>query len=222
MSFAPIGQAVDALGRGEMVVVVDDAQRENEGDLVAAAQTTSAHTINFMATYGRGLICVPMLPERLIELRLPLMVEEMTLDPRATPFTVSVDYREGTTTGISAYDRAATVRALVAPGTRPEDLRRPGHIFPLRYTTGGVLRRPGHTEASVDLVAQAGLYPSAVICEVMHSDGTMARLPELEVLARRHGLLMVTVADLIAFRRGAGEAHEPGHLLHLEEATGSA
>ncbi len=219
MSFAPIEQVVEAVRKGELVVLVDDPSRENEGDLVVAAEHATPETINFMALHGRGLICVPMLPERLAELRLPLMVGEASpLERYHTDFTVSVDYR-GTTTGISAHDRAATIRALIDPATRPDDLRRPGHVFPIRSAGGGVLHRAGHTEASVELTRAAGLYPAGVICEIMHPDGTMARLPELERFARRHGLLLASIADLIRDRlaeepivRRVAEARVPTEL----------
>lgn len=183
-----------------MVIVVDDADRENEGDLVCAAESITADDVNFMATHGRGLICVPMLAPRLDALRIPPMVAENT-DARETAFAVSVDYRHRTTTGISAQDRANTIHALIDPEARPDDFTRPGHIFPLRYADGGVLKRAGHTEAAVDLARLAGLYPAAVICEVMHEDGSMARLPSLFELSERHELPIITIADLIQYRR---------------------
>ena len=195
-----IEDAIAAIRAGELVVVVDDEDRENEGDLIGAAEGATPAMVNFMAKHGRGLICVPLEEERLRGLELPPMVSRNTAK-MGTPFTVSVDALEGTTTGISAHDRAATIRALIAPDTRPEDLARPGHIFPLRAARGGVLRRAGHTEASVDLARLAGLLPAGVLCEVMDEDGSMARLPELRRLARRFGLRLVSVADLIAFRR---------------------
>jgi 3,4-dihydroxy 2-butanone 4-phosphate synthase/GTP cyclohydrolase II len=200
MSFAAIPEAIEAVRRGDFVIVVDDADRENEGDLIIAAERVTPQSIAFMVNHTSGLICVPMLGERLDELRLPLMVMENT-DSHRTAFTVSVDYVHGTTTGISAADRSATIAALIDPGVRPEDLARPGHIFPLRYQPGGVLKRAGHTEASVDLARMAGLYPAGVLCEIVNEDGTMARLPELERFAKEHGVLLVSIADLIAYRR---------------------
>lgn len=200
MSFTTIPEAIDAVRRGDFVIVVDDADRENEGDLIVAAERVTPEAIAFMVRHTSGLICVPMLGERLDELRLPLMVMENT-DSHRTAFTVSVDFVHGTTTGISASDRSATIRALIDPGVRPEDLARPGHIFPLRYQPGGVLKRAGHTEASVDLARLAGLYPAGVLCEIVNEDGSMARLPELERFAKEHEVLMVSIADLIAHRR---------------------
>jgi 3,4-dihydroxy 2-butanone 4-phosphate synthase/GTP cyclohydrolase II len=198
MTFATIQQAIEDYKAGRCLIVVDDEDRENEGDLVMAAEFVTAESVNFMAKYGRGLICIPMLGERLDELDIPLMVEQSGA-PLGTAFTVSVDVR--TTTGISAADRAATVQALIDARTRPEDLIRPGHLFPLRYAEGGVLRRAGHTEASVDLARLAGLYPAAVICEIMNDDGTMARLPDLQTFAARHHVRIITIAQLIEFRR---------------------
>jgi len=182
-----------------MIIVVDDEDRENEGDLIFAADMVTPEAINFMARHGRGLICVSLTPDRCDELELPLMVEKNT-SSHGTAFTVSVEARDGTTTGISAHDRAATVRVLVNPRTRPGDLRRPGHMFPLRARRGGVLKRAGHTEASVDLARLAGLTPSGVLCEIMDEDGQMARLPRLQAFAAEHGLGILTVADLIAYR----------------------
>jgi 3,4-dihydroxy 2-butanone 4-phosphate synthase/GTP cyclohydrolase II len=199
MPFATIEEAIADIRAGKFVIVVDDEDRENEGDLVVAAEKVTPEHINFMAKEARGLICVPIIGRRLDELRIPLMVQDNTA-PHRTAFTVSVDYKAGTTTGISAYDRAATVRALIDPAARPEDFARPGHIFPLRYQEGGVLVRAGHTEAAVDLARLAGLYPAAVICEVINEDGTMARLPHLEAFAQKHGLKIITIADLIAYR----------------------
>ena len=199
MAISKIEDAIAAIARGEIVVVVDDRDRENEGDLVIAAEAVSPQAIAFMMNHARGLICVPMEGERLDELDIPLMVPRNT-EVLKTAFTVSVDYIPGTTTGISAADRAATVQALVRHGSRPEEFARPGHIFPLRAHPNGVLSRPGHTEAAVDLARLAGLLPAGVICEVANDDGTMARLPELEVFAERHGLHLVTIEDLIAYR----------------------
>ena len=200
MTFSPIEDAIAATGRGEFVVVVDDADRENEGDLIIAAERVTAERIAFMVRHTSGLICVPIEGDRLDELRLPLMVAENT-DSHRTAFTVSVDLIHGTTTGISAADRAATIAALIDPETRPHDLARPGHIFPLRYHDGGVLRRAGHTEAAVDLARLAGLYPAGVLCEIVNEDGSMSRLPELAEFAARHGIAMVSIADLISYRR---------------------
>jgi 3,4-dihydroxy 2-butanone 4-phosphate synthase / GTP cyclohydrolase II len=198
--FASIPEAVDAIRRGEIVVVVDDADRENEGDLVVAAEAVTPDKIAFFVRHTSGVICMPMEGERLDALDLPLMVADNT-ETHRTAFTVSVDYRHGTTTGISAADRAATIRALVDPAARPGDFARPGHIFPLRYQPGGVLKRAGHTEATVDLARMAGFRPAGVLCEIVNDDGTMARLPELHAFAERHGLKIITIADLIAHRR---------------------
>ncbi|MEA2252114.1 MAG: 3,4-dihydroxy 2-butanone 4-phosphate synthase / cyclohydrolase [Solirubrobacteraceae bacterium] len=195
-----IEDAVAAIARGEIVVVVDAATRENEGDLVMAADCATPAAVNFMATYGRGLICVPMLGDRLEALRIPKMVVDCT-DPRETAFHVGVDHRHGTTTGISASDRATTIRALASADASPGDFTQPGHVFPLRYQEGGVLRRAGHTEAGIDLAVLADRAPAAIICEVAGEDGEMARLPALLELAREHGLHVVSIADLIAYRR---------------------
>ncbi|OFW55361.1 MAG: bifunctional 3,4-dihydroxy-2-butanone 4-phosphate synthase/GTP cyclohydrolase II [Actinobacteria bacterium RBG_16_70_17] len=199
-TFSTIPEAVEAFERGEFVVVVDDADRENEGDLIVSAEKVTAAQVAFMVRHTSGLICVSVPGERLDELRLPLMVSENT-DSHRTAFTISVDYVHGTTTGISAGDRAATIRAIVDPRTRPSDLARPGHIFPLRYREGGVLKRAGHTEAAVDLARLAGLYPAGVLCELVNEDGTMARLPELRRFCDEHGIHLVSIADLIAHRR---------------------
>ncbi|MBP1632386.1 MAG: cyclohydrolase II/3,4-dihydroxy-2-butanone 4-phosphate synthase [Acidobacteria bacterium] len=200
MTFSTIPEAVDAFARGEFVVVVDDADRENEGDLIVAAEKVTPAQVAFMVRHTSGLICLSVPGERLDELRLPLMVSENT-DSHRTAFTISVDYVHGTTTGISAADRAATIRAVVDPRTRPADLARPGHIFPLRYREGGVLKRAGHTEAAVDLARLAGLYPAGVLCELVNDDGTMARLPELRRFCDEHGIHLASIADLIAHRR---------------------
>ncbi|MCH8207106.1 MAG: bifunctional 3,4-dihydroxy-2-butanone-4-phosphate synthase/GTP cyclohydrolase II [Chloroflexi bacterium] len=197
---SPIEDAIEDIKAGRMVLIVDDEDRENEGDLAMAAEMVTPEAINFMAAEGRGLICVPMTGQQLDHLRLPMMVQDNTAR-LATAFTVSVDALKGATTGISASDRAVTVKALLDPNTRPEDLARPGHIFPLRYTEGGVLVRAGQTEAVVDLARLAGLYPAGVICEVMAEDGTMARMPWLEKFSARHGIKLVTVADIITYRR---------------------
>jgi 3,4-dihydroxy 2-butanone 4-phosphate synthase/GTP cyclohydrolase II len=197
--FARVEDAVDAIRQGRMVVVVDDEDRENEGDLTIAAEKITPDVINFMARYGRGLICLAMTPERLDELDVPLMVTQNTAR-FDTAFCVSIEAKARTSTGISAADRATTVLAAIDPGTQPSDLARPGHMFPLRARPGGVLVRAGQTEAAVDLARIAGLYPAGVICEIMNDDGTMARVPQLTRFTRRHGLLMITVADLIKYR----------------------
>jgi len=201
MPFADIEDAIAAIGQGEMVIVVDDADRENEGDLVMAAEYATPDKIAFFLGHTSGVICIPLTGDRLDALDLPPMVQENTESQR-TAFTVSVDYRHGTTTGISAGDRAATIAALIDPATRPGDLARPGHTFPLRYREGGVLKRGGHTEATVDLARMAGLYPAGVLCEIVNEDKTgMARLPELEKFAKKHGLLLISIADVIRYRR---------------------
>jgi 3,4-dihydroxy 2-butanone 4-phosphate synthase/GTP cyclohydrolase II len=199
--FDAIADALAAIRNGESVVVVDDENRENEGDLICAAQFATPEQINFMATEARGLICLAMEGERLDALDLPLMVDRNT-DSNQTAFTVSVDAgpENGVTTGISAEDRARTIQVSIQPGTRPADLRRPGHVFPLRARQGGVLKRAGHTEAAVDLARLAGLYPAGVICEIQNSDGSMARLPQLAAYAAKHGLRLISIADLISYR----------------------
>ena len=197
--FARIEDAVEAIREGRMIIVVDDEDRENEGDLTIAAEKITPEAINFMARHGRGLICLSMTPERLDELEIPLMVSQNS-SRFDTGFCVTIEAKHQTSTGISAADRAATVLAAIDPATRPGDLARPGHMFPLRSRTGGVLTRTGQTEAAVDLAKIADLYPAGVICEVMNEDGTMARVPQLARFAKRHGLLMVTVADLIKYR----------------------
>jgi 3,4-dihydroxy 2-butanone 4-phosphate synthase / GTP cyclohydrolase II len=199
--FHSIGEAIDALRRGEMIIVVDDEKRENEGDLVAPAENCTPDIINFMATYGRGLICVAMEGERLAKMGLTRMVPADEGDRFRTAFMQSVDARKGVTTGISAHDRARTIQVLLADESAPHDLVRPGHVFPLEAVKGGVLRRTGHTEASVDLVREAGLKPAGVICEILREDGKMARLPELLKFAAHHQLLIVSIADLVAYRR---------------------
>ena len=203
MPLSTIEDAIEDTRAGKLVIIVDDEDRENEGDLAMAAEKVTPEAINFMATYGRGLICVPMMGQRLEQLRMPLMVQDNTAR-LGTAFTVSVDVLKGATTGISANDRAATIKALLDPNTRAEDLGRPGHIFPLRYMEGGVLKRAGQTEASVDLARMAGLQPAGVICEIMADDGTMARMDDLTVFSERHGVKIVSVADIIKYRR----AHE--------------
>ena len=200
MPLSPVEGAIEDIKSGRMVIIVDDEDRENEGDLAMAAEMITPEAINFMATEGRGLICVPMMGQRLDQLRLPMMVQDNTAR-LSTAFTVSVDALKGATTGISAQDRAVTVKALLDPETGPEDLGRPGHIFPLRYTEGGVLVRAGQTEAVVDLARLAGLSPAGVICEIMADDGTMARMPWLEEFSAKHDVKIVTVADIITYRR---------------------
>ena len=200
MSFAEIPEVIEAFRRGEMVVVVDDADRENEGDLIMAAELATEEKIGFMVRYTSGVICVPMVGDRLDDLRLPLMVTENAESFR-TGFTISVDLKLGVTTGISAADRTKTIKALADPETTAADFTRPGHIFPLRYKDGGVLRRPGHTEAAVDLATMAGMSPVGVLCEIVNDDGTMKRGLELEKFAKEHGLLICTIADLVAYRR---------------------
>ena len=198
-TFAAIEDAIAAIRAGKMVIVVDDEDRENEGDLTIAAEKITPDAINFMARYGRGLICLAMTPERLDELEIPLMVSRNS-SRFETAFCVSIEAKRGTTTGISAADRAATVLAAIDPSTEPSDLVRPGHVFPLRARSAGVLVRAGQTEAAVDLARIAGLRPAGVICEIMNEDGTMARVPQLSSYARQHDLLMITVADLITYR----------------------
>jgi len=197
--FASIEEAIAKFRQGQIVIIVDDEDRENEGDFAIAADKVTPQAINFMARYGRGLICLTLTQDRCDELKLPLMVEDNT-SSFGTAFTVSIEARGKTTTGISAADRAATILTAIDPATRPEDLLRPGHIFPLRAKKGGVLKRAGQTEASVDLAALAGLTPAGVICEIMNDDGTMARVPDLDKVSREHGLLMITVSDLIRYR----------------------
>ncbi len=200
-AFDTIESAIAAIRAGEIVIVVDDADRENEGDLVMAAAKVTPEAINFISKHARGLICLSLSAKRLDELDLGPMVTRNTAK-MGTPFTVSIDAVNGTTTGISAHDRAATIRAAIDPRTRPEDLARPGHIFPLRAAEEGVLRRAGHTEAAVDLARLAGLAPAGVLCEIMDEDGEMARVPTLRAFAKRFGLRLVTIQDLIAYRRG--------------------
>ncbi len=198
--FASIPEAIEEIRQGRMVIVVDDADRENEGDLIMAAERVTPEAIAFIVRHTSGVICMPVVGERLDELEIPLMVAANT-DSRRTAFTVSVDARAGVTTGISAADRARTIQAIIHPGTEPADLSRPGHIFPLRYREGGVMKRAGHTEAAVDLARLAGLYPAGVLCETVNEDGTMARLPDLTLFASAHGLKLISIADLIEYRR---------------------
>ncbi|MDV4157219.1 MULTISPECIES: 3,4-dihydroxy-2-butanone-4-phosphate synthase [Rhizobium] len=209
MTIATIEDAISAVASGKMVVVVDDQNRENEGDIVVAADAVTPETIAFMMTHARGLVCIAMQCERLDALDIPLMVPNNT-ESHKTAFTVSVDYLKGTTTGISAADRAATVSALVDDRAKPADFARPGHIFPLRANPRGVLGRPGHTEAAVDLARLAGRIPAGVICEVANDDGTMSRLPELTLFAERHNLPLVTIEDLVAYldRQAAKDIRE--------------
>jgi 3,4-dihydroxy 2-butanone 4-phosphate synthase / GTP cyclohydrolase II len=198
--FSTVEEAIAEIAAGRMVIVVDDEARENEGDLIMAAEKVTPDTVNFMATHGRGLICLPLTGERLDELRIPPMTQTNTSE-QGTAFHVSIGAKGRISTGISAADRAATVLAAIDPQTTPEDISMPGHIFPLRAKPGGVLERAGHTETAVDLARLAGLYPAGVICEIMNPDGTMARRPQLEQFASEHDLIMVTVADIIRFRR---------------------
>jgi 3,4-dihydroxy 2-butanone 4-phosphate synthase/GTP cyclohydrolase II len=198
--FDSIEEAVEEIRQGKMVIVVDDENRENEGDFIMAAEKVNAQAINFMAKHGRGLICMPMTGKRLDELGLSLMVAENTAK-MGTPFTISVDAVRDTTTGISAHDRAVTVRALIDPASRAEDLAKPGHIFPLRAMKGGILRRAGHTEAAVDLAVLAGLFPAGLLCEIMADNGSMARVPGLEKIKSKFGLKLITTKDLINYRR---------------------
>jgi len=199
MTFNTVEEALEDIRQGKMIVMVDDEDRENEGDLVMAAEMATAESINFMATYGRGLICVPMTRDRIHALKLEPMVTNNT-DPHGTAFTVSVDSIKSTT-GISAFERAETVKTLVDPTSQPTDLQRPGHIFPLQAREGGVLVRAGHTEGSVDLARLAGFQPAGVICEIMNEDGTMARVPDLQIFVKMHNLKLITLKDLIAYRR---------------------
>jgi 3,4-dihydroxy 2-butanone 4-phosphate synthase/GTP cyclohydrolase II len=200
MALATIKEAIEDIKTGKFIIIVDDEGRENEGDLAIAAEKVDPDAINFMAKYGRGLICMPIIGKRLDELNIPLMVGDNT-SKHNTAFTISIEAKKKVSTGISAYDRAATVKAVLDPATRPEDIARPGHTFPLRAREGGVLVRAGHTEAIVDLARLAGLYPAGVICEVMNEDGTMARLPQLEVFAKEYELKIVSITDLITYRR---------------------
>ena len=197
--FSRVEEAIDAIRAGQMVIVVDDEDRENEGDLTIAAEKVTPEVINFMARYGRGLICLSLTPERVDELELPAMVAQNS-SRFETAFCVTIEAKHRTSTGISAADRAATVHAAIDPATKPSDLARPGHMFPLRSRTGGVMVRAGQTEAAVDLARIAGLYPAGVICEIMNEDGTMARVPDLVKFARRHHMPMITIADLIKYR----------------------
>ncbi len=200
MALNSIPEALEDIKAGKFVITVDDEDRENEGDLVMAADKVTTEAINFMAKNARGLICVPITAQRADELKIPLMVTENT-SKFTTAFTVPVDAKINVTTGISASDRSETVKAIIDPATKPDDLARPGHMFPLRGRDGGVLVRAGHTEAIIDLARMAGLYPAGIICEIMNEDGTMARLPQLHVLAKKYGIKIISIADLIAYRR---------------------
>ncbi|WP_088227732.1 bifunctional 3,4-dihydroxy-2-butanone-4-phosphate synthase/GTP cyclohydrolase II [Desulfosporosinus sp. FKB] len=213
MQFNTIEEAIEDIRQGKMIVMVDDEDRENEGDLVMAAELATPEAINFMATFGRGLICVPMTKERIQALELQPMVTHNT-DPHGTAFTVSVDASDSST-GISAFERAHTVTVLMNPASTPEDLHRPGHIFPLQAREGGVLVRAGHTEGAVDLARLAGLKPAGVICEIMNENGTMARVPDLQIFVEKHSLKIVTLKDLIAYRRQSEKLIERGETIHL-------
>ena len=205
MPLVSIEQGLSDLRAGKFLIVVDDEDRENEGDLVMPAEHVTANAVNFMVTHARGQLCMPMTAERLQELDIPLLPSRNSDSAMPTAFTMPVDYAIGTSTGISAEDRAATIRALIDPDARPQDFIQPGHLFPLRYHEGGVLVRPGHTEAIVDLCRLAGLYPAGVVCEIMKNDGTMARFPDLVPMARDFSLNILSIADLIAYRR----KHDP-------------
>jgi len=194
-------EAIADLQAGKFIIVVDDEGRENEGDLVLPAEKVTPEAVNFMVTHAKGLLCMPMTEERLDELQIPLVSTEHTPTSLPTAFTVSIDYKKDTTTGISAFDRSATINALIDPNCRPDDFARPGHLFPLRYHKGGVLMRPGHTEAIIDLCNIGGFYPAGVVCEIMRDDGDMARMPELEEFAIKHDLKILSIAQLIAYRR---------------------
>jgi len=201
MGLVKISEAIEDIKAGKFIIIVDDEDRENEGDLTIAAEKVTAEAINFMALHGRGLICLPVIGKRLDELKIPLMVDrDRNTSKFSTAFTVSIEAKHKVSTGISAADRAETIKAVINPATKPEDIIQPGHMFPLRAKGGGVLARAGHTEAIVDLARLAGLYPAGVICEILSEDGSMARLPQLKVIAKRFGIKIVTVADLIAYR----------------------
>src|SRR5688572_9867989 len=217
MSLATIQEAIEEFREGRMVIIVDDEDRENEGDLACAAEKVTPEIINFMARNGRGLICLSMTPERLDELQIPLQISEAdNTATRGTAFCVSIEARRGVTTGISAADRATTIQVAVDGRSKPSDLARPGHIFPLRARRGGVLVRPGQTEAAVDLARMAGLSPAGVICEIMNDDGSMSRMPELHEFAAQHRIKIISVADLVSYRMSkeilvhrSGEARVP-------------
>lgn len=201
MPLSTVEEALEDLKQGKFLIVVDDEARENEGDLVMPAELATADKVNFMIKYARGLLCMPVIGERLDEMGMSLMVNSPNTSKHGTAFTISVDYKKGTTTGISASDRAATIKAIISPDARPEDFAQPGHLFPLRYQEGGVLVRAGHTEAIVDLSRMAGLYPAGVVCEIMNPDGSMARMPELERFSHEYDLNIVSIPQIIAYRR---------------------
>ncbi len=201
MPLCSLEEGLEELKAGRFLIVVDDENRENEGDLVMPAEMVTAEAVNFVVTHARGLLCMPIIGERLDELQIPLMVSQNGSEKNQTAFTVSVDYNVNTTTGISAGDRAATILAMLDPKTKPEELTRPGHLFPLRYHPGGVLARAGHTEAAVDLCEMVGMYPAGIVCEIMAEDGSMSRLPQLEEFAEEHGLKILSIAQIIAQRR---------------------
>lgn len=201
MALATIEEAIEDFRQGKFLVIVDDAKRENEGDLSIAVEAVTPEAINFMTKYARGLLCMPVTVEYLERLNIPMMAQANETAMHGTAFTMSIDYLTGTTTGISASDRAATIKAVIDPNTKPKDFAQPGHTFPLRYREGGVLVRAGHTEASVDLARMAKLKPATVICEIMNQDGTMARMPDLEAFSQEHGINVISIAQLIAYRR---------------------
>ena len=201
MPLATVEEATEDLKQGKFLIVVDDEKRENEGDLVMPAEVATPDKVNFMIKYARGLLCMPVIGERLDELGMSLMVNSPNTSKHGTAFTISVDYKKGTTTGISAGDRAATIKAMISPDSRPEDFAQPGHLFPLRYHEGGVLVRPGHTEAVVDLARMAGFYPAGIVCEIMSPDGSMARMPELDRFSREYDLNIISISQIIAYRR---------------------
>ena len=201
MPLCSLEEGLEELKAGRFLIVVDDENRENEGDLVMPAEMVTAEAVNFVVTHARGLLCMPIIGERLDELQMPLMVSQNGSEKNQTAFTVSVDYNVNTTTGISAADRAATILAMLDPQAKPEDFTRPGHLFPLRYHPGGVLARAGHTEAAVDLCEMVGMYPAGIVCEIMAEDGSMSRLPQLEEFAEEHGLKILSIAQIIAQRR---------------------
>ena len=201
MPLCSVEEGLEELKAGRFLIVVDDENRENEGDLVMPAEKVTAEAVNFVVTHARGLLCMPIIGERLDELQMPLMVSQNGTEKNQTAFTVSVDYNVNTTTGISAGDRAATILAMLNPKAKPEEFTRPGHLFPLRYHPGGVLARAGHTEAAVDLCEMVGMYPAGIVCEIMAEDGSMSRLPQLEEFAEEHGLKILSIAQIIAQRR---------------------
>ncbi len=201
IQLASVAQGIADLKAGKFLIVVDDEDRENEGDLVLPAEFATAEAVNFMVTYARGQLCMPMTAERLQALDIPMLPSRNSDAEMPTAFTMPVDYAVNTTTGISAHDRAATIQALIDPESAPQDFIHPGHLFPLRYHDGGVLARPGHTEAIIDLCRLGGMYPAGIVCEIIKDDGAMARLPDLLVMAQQHGLNILAIADLIAYRR---------------------